>query len=91
MRGLAFRIGDIPVRVDTTFWVIMGLFGVQRATVGGGIDIALVVEWIVLVFVGILVHELGHAVAFRSFGRTPSVVLYGMGGLTSAAGGLTPG
>jgi Zn-dependent protease len=91
MRGLAFRIGDIPVRVDVTFWVIMGLFGLQRATVGGGLDLTLVVEWIALVFVGILVHELGHAIAFRSFGRKPSVVLYGMGGLTSAAGALTPG
>ncbi len=91
MRGLAFKIGDIPVRVDTTFWVIMGLFGLQRATVGGGLDVVLVVEWIGLVFIGILIHELGHAVSFRAFGRQPSVVLYGMGGLTSAAGALSPG
>lgn len=91
MRGLAFRIGDIPVRVDTTFWIIMGLFGAQRATVRGSIDFTLIVEWIALVFVGILVHELGHAVAFRSFGRKPNVTLYGMGGLTSASGSLSPG
>jgi stage IV sporulation protein FB len=91
MRGLGFTLGDIPVRVDVTFWIIMGLFGLQRATAGGGLDAFLVVEWIVLVFVGILLHELGHAVSFRAFGRKPSVVLYGMGGLTSAAGALSPG
>lgn len=91
MRGLAFRVGDIPVRVDTTFWIIMGLFGFQRATVGGSLDVTLIVEWIAMVFVGILIHELGHAVSFRAFGRKPSVTLYGMGGLTSASGALSPG
>lgn len=91
MQSLAFRLGGIPVKVDPSFWIIMGLFGLQRAVVGGGLDLFVVVEWIALVFVGILVHELGHAVAFRSFGRTPSVVLYAMGGLTSADGRLSPG
>jgi Zn-dependent protease len=91
MRGLGFTLGGIPVRVDPTFWIIMGLFGLDRAARRGGVDWFLVVEWVVLVFVGILVHEMGHAIAFRSFGRTPSVVLYGMGGLTSAAGALKPG
>lgn len=91
MRALAFRIGDIPVRVDPTFWIIMGLFGLNRAVARGSFDAVLVVEWIALVFIGILVHELGHAVAFRAFGRPPQVTLYGMGGLTSAAGGLSPG
>ncbi|CAN5324640.1 hypothetical protein BH23ACT9_BH23ACT9_07650 [soil metagenome] len=91
MRALAFRIGDIPVKVDPTFWIIMGLFGFSRASTQGGFDIVLVIEWVAMVFVGILVHELGHAVAFRAYGRPPSVVLYAMGGLTSARGGLTPG
>lgn len=91
MRGLTFRIGDIPVRVDLTFWVIMGLFGFQRATLQGRLDIPILIEWVALVFTGILLHEMGHAISFRAFGRKPSVVLYGMGGLTSAQGALTPG
>ncbi|MEO5678370.1 MAG: hypothetical protein ABIS47_01765, partial [Acidimicrobiales bacterium] len=36
------------------------------------------------------VHELGHAVAFLTFGRRPSVLLYGFGGVTSAEGGMGP-
>lgn len=91
MRPLAFAIAGIPVRVDATFWIVMGLFGFQRASVRGGLDVTLLVEWVAMVFVGILVHELGHAVSFRSFGRRPNVTLYGMGGLTMAAGPLTPG
>ena len=91
MRGLAFRLGDIPVRVDPSFWIIMGLFGLQRAAVRGAFNPLVLVEWVGIVFVGILLHELGHAVAFRAFGRQPQVVLYGMGGLTSASGQLTPG
>lgn len=91
MRGLAFRLGDIPIRVDPSFWIIMGLFGLSRAVQRGAFDPVVLVEWVAMVFVGILLHELGHAVAFRTFGREPQVVLYGMGGLTSAAGRLTPG
>ncbi|MEE8602791.1 site-2 protease family protein [Euzebya tangerina] len=91
MRGLRFRIGDIPVRVDLSFWLIMGLFGFQRAALTTPVNWTILIEWIILVFVGILLHELGHAVSFRAFGRQPSVVLYGMGGLTSASGSLSPG
>lgn len=90
MRSVAFRVGDIPVSVDPSFWIIMGLFGLQRATRRGGFDAVVVIEWVAMVFIGILVHELGHAFSFRAFGRKPKVILYAMGGLTSADGGLTP-
>jgi Zn-dependent protease len=38
--------------------------------------------WVALVFVGVLVHELGHAFAGRAFGLVPSIELYAFGGLT---------
>lgn len=69
----------------------MGLFGLQRAAFSGGLNWPLALEWVGLVFMGILVHELGHAVAFRHFGKKPEVTLYAMGGLTSARGQLSPG
>ena len=40
-------------------------------------------------FLSILIHELGHALAMRSYGFSPSIVLYGMGGLTSFGPGGT--
>jgi Zn-dependent protease len=38
--------------------------------------------WIVAVFVSILIHELGHALAMRIYGQPSQIVLHAMGGLT---------
>jgi Zn-dependent protease len=38
--------------------------------------------WIFVVFVSILVHELGHALAFRRYGQHSRIVLHFAGGLT---------
>jgi Zn-dependent protease len=76
-RGLRFRLVGIPVRVDLTFFVVVALLGWG----GAGADAALVV-WIVVAFVSILWHELGHAVMFRTFGVRSEIVLHGMGGHT---------
>ena len=37
--------------------------------------------WVGVVFLSILVHELGHAVAYRRFGADADIVLYAFGGL----------
>jgi Zn-dependent protease len=45
-------------------------------------DLMMVLLWIVVLFVSILVHELGHALTSRKMtGVTPSIKLWGMGGL----------
>ncbi len=44
---------------------------------------ALTAIWVGIVFVSVLIHELGHAVAMRLFGYAPSIELHAMGGLTS--------
>ena len=55
---------------------------------GGGIgiksrqDFLMILLWIIVLFVSILVHELGHALTSRKMtGVTPSIKLWGMGGL----------
>jgi Zn-dependent protease len=49
------------------------------------------VIWILVIFVSILAHELGHALMMRRFGQSARIVLYMMGGLaipeSSAWGG----
>jgi Zn-dependent protease len=80
--GLRFRIFGIPVHVDASFFLIAVLLGL-----GGG-TLTFIVSWVVVVFVSVLLHELGHAVAFRIYGQQPRVVLQGMGGLTSGSGPL---
>jgi Zn-dependent protease len=43
----------------------------------------LIAIWVAIVFVSVLVHELGHALVGRMFGLTPQIELHGMGGTTS--------
>jgi stage IV sporulation protein FB len=78
---LHFSIAGIPVRVHPFFWLIAVFMGAQ-----GGLDIRLML-WIVIFFVSILIHELGHAFTMRHYGETPRIVLYAMGGLAIADGG----
>jgi stage IV sporulation protein FB len=79
---LHFRLFGIPVRVHPFFWVVIGLMGLS----GGGEDgtpPAELVSWVAVVFVSILVHELGHAFLQRRFGGHPWITLHGIGGLAS--------
>ncbi len=46
----------------------------------------LLAVWVACVFVSIVLHELGHALAGRQVGVEPYVVLYQMGGLTYLPG-----
>ncbi|MEM1305575.1 MAG: M50 family metallopeptidase, partial [Planctomycetota bacterium] len=77
-----FRVLGFPVRVHPLFWVVALLLS-QGAT--GGLPV-LVLIWVVVMFVSILVHELGHAVLQQWFGGRPRIVLYGMGGLAISQG-----
>lgn len=71
---LKFTIFGFPVRVHPLFWLITLLLGYTP-------NVTRVVTWIVVVFVSILVHELGHTFAMRRFGISSHIVLHTMGGL----------
>lgn len=73
---LRFNLAGIPVRVHPLFWLVTLLFGASF----GNLPALLV--WVVAVFVSLLVHELGHALAMRFYGRPSRIVLYFGGGLT---------
>ena len=49
--------------------------------------------WIVIMFVGVLLHELGHALTARAFGQQPAIALHGLGGVTvwQPRGDIGPG
>lgn len=77
MKSLQFRVSGVPVRVELIFIGVMGLLGWAYGYKG--------VEIAVFMVVGgssILLHELGHATAQRSFGASPTVTLTGFGGYT---------
>ncbi len=82
---LCFRLFGFPVRVHPLFWLTMLLFGPKDLNAPhAGVAIA---TWIVAAFVSLLVHELGHAFAYRYY-RCPGagIWLYWFGGL---AGGVS--
>jgi len=86
---LRFRLFDMPVTVRGSFLIIAALIGL----VGVG-DVSQTIAWIAVVFVSILIHELGHAVTARMYGSEVAIELNGLGGLTRWSvpdGDMTPG
>jgi membrane-associated protease RseP (regulator of RpoE activity) len=77
---MQFRLIGFPVRVDVSFAIVVALLGAGRG------DLWLVLLWVAVVFVSILVHELGHATVARAYGCEPSITLFAMGGLTQWGG-----
>jgi Zn-dependent protease len=76
-----FTLAGVPVRVQPAFFVIIVLLGFVSY------PMPFPLTWVAIATVSVLVHELGHALAFRAFGLRPSITLHGMGGLTTASVG----
>lgn len=74
---LRFRTLGFPTRVHPAFWLVSVLMSWEVTQ----IDPMLLVVWIAALFLSILIHELGHALAFRRFGSPSEIVLHGFGGL----------
>lgn len=74
---LTFRLVGFPVRVHPLFWLGMALLGSDYFQ--AGFEFGLI--WVACGFVSILVHELGHALAYRRYGAPATVWLYVLGGL----------
>lgn len=89
LRGPTFKLLGIPVRVEIWFFVATLLLGLDRIRYRDK-PLFWLAEWFVVVAVSILVHELGHAFAYRRYGQRASIVLWGLGGLTFGQQVLPP-
>lgn len=82
---LHFHVAGIRVRISPWFFLATALFGwgVCQSLARGDQRALLqfLVMWIGVVAGSILVHELGHALAYRAFGQAAHVVIYHFGGL----------
>ena len=76
-----FRLLGTPVRVEPLFLVIAALMAYELR------PLWVVFAFIGIVFVNVLVHEMGHAVMFRFAGQRSAVVLHAFGGFTVPMGG----
>jgi membrane-associated protease RseP (regulator of RpoE activity) len=77
---LRFRFLGVPVRIHPMFWLISAALGWRDY------DIPMVALWVLCVLVSILVHEYGHALVSKAFHCSPSIVLWGLGGLCYSQG-----
>jgi stage IV sporulation protein FB len=73
---LSFRVGPFPIRVYPWFFLSAVLLG---GNFGFGWQMF---AWIFVVFLSVLVHELGHALVGRAFGGHPEIHLQAFGGVT---------
>jgi Zn-dependent protease len=96
----SFRFFGIPVVLRLSFLLVAAFLGLMGS--GGSSSIVedfrrrapFIVAWVLLVFVSILIHELGHAFTARGYGARVDIELNGFGGLTHwtvPADGLRPG
>ena len=77
---MKFRLFGVDVEIQMFFWLTTALFAWPDLR-AGRFDQAAV--WVAVVFVSVLVHELGHALAVKRHKIEPEIALHGMGGTTS--------
>lgn len=76
------RIAGIDVRVHATFFLLLAWFGYIYYAEGGFGAMVLGLAFILLLFVCVLLHEFGHALAARAYGiHTPDITLLPIGGV----------
>jgi Zn-dependent protease len=76
------RIAGIDVRVHVTFFLLLAWFGFVYYSDGGWTAMAAGLFFIVLLFVCVVLHEFGHALAAKAYGiRTPDITLLPIGGV----------
>lgn len=86
---IRFSLWSIPVTVRPSFWLVAFLLG--WGAIG---EPVLLASWVAIVFVSVLIHELGHALSARRYGADVSITLTTLGGFTrwSMPGrGMSPG
>ncbi|NUO51273.1 MAG: hypothetical protein HOV80_20640 [Polyangiaceae bacterium] len=76
---MTFRVFGYDVEITGSFWmsaILLGIFSNQGDPVRG------VLMLLPVVLIGVLVHELGHAIAFSRYKVRSSIRLHFMGGVT---------
>jgi Zn-dependent protease/CBS domain-containing protein len=76
------RVAGIQLRIHVTFLLLIGWLGFGYYTAGGSAEAASRVLFILLLFLCVVLHEFGHALAAKSFGiNTPDITLLPIGGV----------
>ncbi|MEP7015927.1 MAG: site-2 protease family protein [Verrucomicrobiota bacterium] len=77
-----FRIAGIQLRIHVTFLLLIAWLAFGYYEQGGSAAAASRVVFILLLFLCVVLHEFGHAIAAKSFGiNTPDITLLPIGGV----------
>lgn len=71
----------IPIKIAPTFFLTAGIIGFINS-----FSLLGTLIWIGIIFVSVLVHELGHALTAKMFGQSVHIELVAFGGLTIPEG-----
>ena len=83
---IQFSLFNIPIRVMPWFWLTLAFIGgVLR--VDGKEAFFLLLLFLIAGFISVLVHELGHALTAKAFGKQVEIVLEAFGGYAAYSGG----
>src|SRR5256886_16696724 len=75
-----FRIAGIQLRIHITFLLLIGWLAFGYYTEGGSAVALARVLFVLLLFVCVVLHEFGHAIAAKNFGiNTPDITLLPIG------------
>jgi Zn-dependent protease len=69
---------DTNVRVHPSFWIVMALLGWGFFN---RLGFSYLLLWVLCCFLSVLLHEFGHIMMGRCFGRKGHIVLFSFGGL----------
>ena len=77
-----FRVCGIQLAVHASFLLLLAYWAYQGWQEGGAVGMAWSVGLIVLFFVCVILHELGHSLTARRYGiRVPRIMLLPIGGM----------
>lgn len=83
---MRFSIGKIPVTVFPSFWILSVFIAWMNTS-----TISQAAVWIPVIFISVLIHELGHALTAVLCRQQVKIDLGALGGATSRMGGDTLG
>src|SRR6478736_1779218 len=77
-----FRIAGIQLRIHITFLLLIGWLAVGYYAQGGSAMALGRILFVLLLFLCVVLHEFGHAIAAKNFGiNTPDITLLPIGGV----------
>ena len=86
---LRFNLFRFPVSIHWSFWIIPLIWGSSGFGGDPVEQTRYLFIWVLVFFVSIMGHELGHALAYRKYGGKAQIIIHGMGGMAVSQGSYT--